>query len=108
MEVFWSYNHTHRASVDLKERAVVWENPQTGEVRYPPKNDVPIPERYSKVGFQRRELNSLKEIQRFEKEKGVKSEIAWYDKGTGRSFDGDYQPGKVDPQEAVERMKRIK
>ena len=77
---------THH-SIHARERAVVWQHPVTGEVTYPPQNDVPMPARYAKQGFQRRELNSLKEVEAFEREQGVRSEKAWFDSGSGRSFD---------------------
>jgi len=77
----------HNASVHESERAVVWRNPQTGEVRYPGRNDAPIPERYQSQGFQRHELGSLAAIHQFEKQQNVRSEIAWYDRGSGRGAD---------------------
>ena len=68
------------------ERAVVWEHPGTGQIRYPGRNDVPIPERYAKEGFVRREMPTLRDIHAFERERGVKNEKAWFDNGSGRSF----------------------
>jgi len=76
----------------------VWENPSTGEVRYPGRNDQPIPDRYAREGFTRRELTSLRDIQRFEKEHNVKSEVAWFDRGSGRGFDDEYRKPKLAPR----------
>jgi hypothetical protein len=46
-----------------------------------------MPDRYRQQGFQRKELSSLREIERFEKSHGVGSEVAWFDRGSGRGFD---------------------
>lgn len=62
-----------------KDACVVWEHPQTGEVRYPGKNDAPMPERYAKQGFQRKEMRTLHEISKFEKSHKVWNERAWCD-----------------------------
>lgn len=71
------------------ETTVVWEHPGTGQVAYPGKNNIPIPERYARMGYQRKEIRSLREVEKFEREKGVLNERAWFDKGSGRSFDRD-------------------
>jgi hypothetical protein len=92
MEVLWSSPSSRRASVHPSERAVVYENPTTGEVRYPPRNDQKAPE-----GFIRREMCNLSEIHQFEKEKGVRSEIAWFDRGSGRGFD-DMPKSRLTPE----------
>lgn len=78
-------------SVHPKERAVVFRNPVTGAVVYPPTNDTPIPQRYKDQGYERHELPSLRSIDSFCSEHGVTSEIAHFDRGTGRGFD-DYDP----------------
>lgn len=85
-QILWTGRASH-AAVNEKERAVVWEHPLTGEVKYPGRNDVPMPTRYQQQGYQRRELSSLREVERFEKSHGVSSEVAWYDRGSGRGFD---------------------
>lgn len=74
------------ASFGASEHAVVWENPATGEVRYPGRNDAPIPALYAGQGFQRKEFTSLRELQSFENRKGVRNESIWFDKGSGRGF----------------------
>lgn len=73
------------ASVRESERAVVWAHPVHG-IRYPGRNDAPMPPAYAKAGFERKELTSMSEIRRFEKASGVLSEVAHFDRGTGRSF----------------------
>jgi len=78
--------HGRAAAVDAAERCVVWENPHTGEVRYPGRNDVPIPERYARQGFERREMPTLSSLRRFENERGVVNEAAHWDRGSGRGI----------------------
>jgi len=43
------------------ERPVIFENPQTGEVRYPATPDSPMMPGYAERGFERREFNSYQE-----------------------------------------------
>jgi hypothetical protein len=103
MEILWSFSGPRVTSVNPTERIVVYENPATGEVKYPPRNDQPIPAQYAKQGFQKRELSTLAEVHKFEKEKGVRSERAWFDKGSGRDFDSAWRPGKLTPKD-LERV----
>ena len=92
-EILWSDpGHTHTAQVHPRERIILWRHPKSGRVVYPGRNDAPMPERYRKLGYERVELSSLRSVERFEKEShaaghGVRSEVAWYDKGSGRGFD---------------------
>ncbi len=60
---------------------VVFRNPD-GTYRYPGQNTVPTP-----PGCERVTMRSLREIHEFEKEAGVRSEVAWYDKGSGRGHE---------------------
>jgi len=82
------YPGRQTVAVHPSERAVVWENPGTGQVRYPGRNDAPMPARYAAQGFERRELTSLHAVEQFEREKGVRNDKAWHDDGSGRSFTG--------------------
>jgi len=86
-----------------RERAVVWKHPITGHVVYPGRNDVPMPERYAKVGYCRHELGSIQAIHKHEKTYGVSSEIAHFDKGTGRGFDEQDDPGL--PKETIDLLR---
>ena len=94
-------------SVHPSQRAVVYENPKTGQVVYPPRNDQPIPERYRKQGYVRRELGSLRALEKFEKEKGVGSEIAHFDRGSGRGFDDGPAVGEM-PKEVYDLVRQGK
>lgn len=75
------------ASVNPRERAVVWEHPGTGEIRYPGRNDTPMPSYYSREGFVRKELRHLSDIRALERRERVASEIGNFD-SNGRSLDG--------------------
>lgn len=79
------------AQWDGREAIAVWEHPQTGEVRYPARNDVEMPKRYAEQGFVRRELRSLSAVDSFCRSKGVLNERRDFDSGSGRSHDGNDQ-----------------
>lgn len=78
--------HTAHAS----ERVVVFENPQTGEIRYPGRNDVPVPDRYAKQGFVRKELPTLRAVESFERAHGVRNDLMHYN--AGNSADQEQRP----------------
>ena len=58
------------------ERAVIYENPQTGEVRYPMRADRvgQVEQLYLATGYQRRTLDSGNDVRQFEKRRGVRHE----------------------------------
>lgn len=62
----------------------MFENPQTGKVSYPGRNDIPLPSRLAKEGFVRKEMRSLRQVENFEKSHGVRHEASHYDAGSGR------------------------
>ncbi len=84
--------HPSHHTVHSSERAVVFENPATGEVRYPGRNDAPIPERYKKEGFVRKEFPTLASLERFERSHGVRNDKAHYNEGN--SADQEAPPRK--------------
>ncbi len=47
------------AQIHASERAVVYRNPATGEIRRPPRADMPMPEAYVQQGFVREEIMSM-------------------------------------------------
>lgn len=63
---------------------VVFINEKTGEPRYPGRSDAVCP-----PGYRREHLRSLREVERFEKQQGVRSEMAWFDRGSGRGHDDE-------------------
>lgn len=66
------------------ERAVVHRNLTTGKISYPPRNDTPTP-----AGYVREELPNLRAIHKLEAQEGVRSDVAWFDKGSGHA---DHMP----------------
>jgi hypothetical protein len=40
---------------------------------------------YANAGYERVELSSLRDVERLEKEDNVRSDIAWFDSGTGNA-----------------------
>jgi hypothetical protein len=60
-----------RALLSTKDRPVVFENPQTGEVRYPARQDSPMMPGYKERGFERKEFTSYVEHQKWCREKNV-------------------------------------
>lgn len=84
LEILWHFPSPRgTAAVHPSERSVVWRNPKTGEVAYPPRNDVDMPARYRQRGFQREEFESARSLEKFEQEKGVRCEGLWYNSGNG-------------------------
>lgn len=78
------------AQWDDSTSVMIHRNPQTGDVRYVGSHDAKL-----KPGYQREYLRSLREVERFERDNGVRSEMAWFDKGSGRGFDDHHNGVKV-------------
>lgn len=66
-----SIRHSRLAQLPLNERPVVWQHPLTGEVRYPGRNDGEMPKYYKEQGYERKEITSYREHQKFNKEHGL-------------------------------------
>lgn len=90
MVILWSKAGSIHGPCHPSETIAIWENPRTGETRYPARNDIPIPSRYAAQGFIRREVRNLRDVQKLEKEKNIVSEIAHFDRGSGRGME-DYE-----------------
>ena len=87
MDIKWAIRTNHRPACHSSESVVVWEDPSTGEIRYPPRNDIPVSPKLAAMGFERRELTSLHQVESFEKSHNVRHERTWFDKGSDRSSD---------------------
>lgn len=68
-----------------RDAVVVYRKPD-GSYSYPGRNDRPTP-----PGCERIVMRSLREVERFEKQAGVRSEMAWFDKGSGRGHDDTHR-----------------
>lgn len=64
------------------ERAVIFRNPETGEIRTPARNDADMPESYRQAGFERVEVSNHQIRRELERE-GHVMEAAYYDNGSG-------------------------
>jgi len=78
-----SYGNISPRPMSASESTVVWENPATGKVSYPGRNDAPMPERYARRGYERRELRTLREVDAFSAAHGVVNEKAHFNSGNG-------------------------
>ncbi len=65
-------------AIHPSERSVVYRNPRTGETRYPPRADQPLPEVYARQGYERQELSTPQSIREFERETGRVHERTHY------------------------------
>lgn len=84
-EINWMSGRSVPAAVHSKERSVVYRNPKTGSVAYPGRNDLPMPDRYARNGYERVEFDSLNKLDKFCAEKKLVNETASFDKGSGRA-----------------------
>ena len=89
MEIVWRSVNAHDAAVHPKERAVLYYSDKERKFQYPSRNDQTVPKRLEQRGYQRVEMTSLRDIQVHEKRTGTVSHVANYDRGSGRSIDGD-------------------
>jgi hypothetical protein len=96
---FCPHESTRKAhhTVHANERVVVFENPATGEIRYPGRNDIPVPKRYADQGFVRKELPSLRSVEKFERQHGVRNDLMHYNPGNSADQEKPTPPpGKSD------------
>lgn len=88
------------SAIHPSERTVVYRNPRTGEVRYPARNDQPVPAVYAKQGFERQELATPADIRSFERTTGKLHEATHYYRNSPepeRALTADPAPPKSDP-----------
>lgn len=79
-----------RTQWDERDAVVVFRKPD-GTYSYPAVNNKPTPQ-----GCERIVMRSLREVEAFEKRANVRSEIAWYDRGSGRGHDDDFRGSRYD------------
>jgi len=78
---WWKRTTAKDAQWSDKDAVVVFRKPD-GSYSYPAVNTKPTPE-----GCERVVMRSLREVERHEREAGVRSEIAWFDKGSANGHD---------------------
>lgn len=68
------------ASIHARERVQLLVNPQTGETRVEGRVDRPIHPKYQAAGFtERRDLTTLADVRRYEKQQNLVHEASNYD-----------------------------
>jgi hypothetical protein len=81
LDILWRATTFRDASAHPLDRTVVWRNPATGQISYPGRNDEAMPDRYTKLGFERVEFEHARDLEKFEKSQGVINEKLWYNSG---------------------------
>jgi hypothetical protein len=95
MEQDWWTPSSHRpATVWCKAETAVVHRRIDGQgskdvplYRFPMKAEAPVPR-----GYERVEVRSDVQMARVEREAGVRSEVRWYDRGSGRGHESDLPP----------------
>jgi hypothetical protein len=82
MEQHWWKRQARTAAQWSDADAVVVFRKPDGSFSYPAVNSKPTPE-----GCERIVMRSLREVEAHEKQAGVRSEIAWFDRGSGNGND---------------------
>lgn len=88
MDWTWATLHQDHIGIHPSERAVVWFDPKTGKHATPGRNDVPMPDRYRKWGYERREFTTLRELDTFCKANNIVNQRGSYD-SNGKSYDDE-------------------
>lgn len=66
------------------DRTVIFQHP-TDPTKWsaPDRNDRPMPDRLRKLGYEKKEFYSVRDLEKFEKSHHVVNEAAHYDRGSG-------------------------
>ena len=88
MEWTWATRQQDWIGIHPKDRAIVWFDPKTGKHATPGRNDVPMPDRYRRAGYERREFTTLRELDSFCKSSNLVNQQAHYN-NNGRSYDDE-------------------
>lgn len=83
---WWKRMTRQRTEWDEKDAVVVFKKPD-GTFSYPAVNTKPTPE-----GCERIVMRSLREVEAHERTANVRSEIAWFDRGTANGHDTQSLP----------------
>lgn len=65
-----------------KDSVLVFENPKTGQISYPGRNDRPMPKKYADAGFVPKRMHHLHEVDKLQRETGVVNQAANFDEHT--------------------------
>lgn len=90
LDILWRARRRQNVQWSDREACVVFQDAQ-GNIRYPGRNDVTPP-----PGFERVEMRSLREVERFSASHNVRNEIVGFDHGhDGEGF--NFEPEPVAP-----------
>jgi hypothetical protein len=79
----WSLTRGLDPGTHPSDKVVLYQSAKEGgNVQYPGRNDVPVPERLRRRGYERIELN-VRDLPAFEKRHGVANERRHFNKGNG-------------------------
>jgi hypothetical protein len=84
MDRAWYVLRRERTQWSDADSVVVFKD-ASGKIRYPARNDAPTP-----AGYERVQLRSLREVEKFERQHNVRNEAIWYDRN-GRGFDDRFR-----------------
>jgi hypothetical protein len=84
MDRMWFLPRRAHAEWSDADAVVVFKD-ANGKIRYPGQNTAPTPPDCERVV-----MRSLRQVEAFERKHNVRSEMAWYDKGSGRGFDENF------------------
>lgn len=84
LEQIWWRRPRGPAQWDDRTAVLVFQD-ANGNLRYPGRSDTPCPKGYEPI-----RLRSLREVERFEREHNVRSEMTSFDPGSGRGHDDYY------------------
>lgn len=105
LELKYSRFATSNTAIHKSERPIIFRNPRTGEMRFPPRDDAPLHPKYAAQGFERVEaFTTFGERDAFEKSTGRVHERTHYDPGSA-SAERDLAP--PDNSREVEQMKQL-
>ncbi len=65
-----------------KSSVLVFENPKTGQVSYPGRNDRPMPKKYEQAGFRPKRMKHLHEVDALTRKTGTVNQAMHFDEHT--------------------------
>lgn len=74
---------TLNSAIHTSERATIFRNPRTGEVRIPASDRQPMAPQYAAQGYVREEISTHQQRKQLERETGKIQESAYFDNGSG-------------------------
>jgi len=78
--IFWNTSVRRPAALPMSDTTVVYYSEKEKQYQYPGRNDVPVPERLRKRGYEKVYLRSDAEVGRFEKQQNVVNERRHWDR----------------------------